>query len=273
MAEDHQEQSPANPESDQAQEKVGFFRSVALRLKELFLLLVDRLLKGLKAFFSSRAWKIMLLVFEVVVVFIMITRGAQVVLKTYDGFFTRVFAGVFELIDTAGDTTAVEETADAFGGVTSLFMVSTIRSAFYSFYGELLKQGHPLLKVIMIIKAILLVVLMGALIYRIFIQSFGVRNSFRSLLLMFKLFLSSLFLLGGTTSILMSFSGSIAYDQSLLAYIFSFGDMFDIQVLKEAFLGNKLIVILLFYLLARDNVFYYLDYKLPALVPQKPSKS
>ena len=170
------------------------------------------------------------IVVELIALFFLVVRGTQVVSGNFDRFF-------FQLIN---------DFENGLSELGNLFMSEEIVEFWYQFYYMIVNQGHPLLKVGLIVKGLFLVIIFAVLVFELFF--FNLKSRTIWLLLMpFKLFIIYMFLLSGGAFSLTLFDPDT---------IWEFGGLFSLHQAKIGFLQSKLIIFVVFVISAREILLY-----------------
>jgi len=126
--------------------------------------------------------------------------------------------------------------------IAETFFTDWFIIAWKKFVNELKNQPHPLLKILLILKALALTITMGLTFGYYFVKCKAEAGMIK-LLVPLKLIIVLQFLIYGCFQIYSNFDSLIVYD---------FGGMFNPQVIREEFIKNKLAIITTAMLIMRD---------------------
>lgn len=210
--------------------KINIDEKIAIMLTSIFSGLINILKKIFTHPLVILQLKIGKIVIELIALFFLVVRGTQVVSGNFDRFF-------FQLIN---------DFESGLGELGNLFVSEEIVGFWYQFYYMIIHQAHPLLKVGLIVKALLLAIIFAVLIFELFF--FNLKNKAIWLIFMpFKLFIIYMFLLSGGAFSLTLFDPDI---------IWEFGGLFTLQQAKIGFLQSKLVIFVVFIIAAREILMY-----------------
>ncbi len=197
------------------------------RPKLSFTPLVDAIKSLVASPFIKMGAKLAIIYIEVLSAFIRIARGAPAVEGIFDQFFKNFFGTILD-----GN---FHETINGMEKVHRLLLFQFYGESFGKFVDILNDQTHPVLKIILLIKAVLLLAVMAAVLFHIFNQTLKHRNM-GFLFTGIKLFMMFAYITCGASVILSSFDSD---------KVLEFGGMYSVPNLKPAMLEHKLLIIVL----------------------------
>jgi len=193
---------------------------------------VDSLMRFIKDIAASPfvviTFKYFQFYFLLLITLIFIVRGSEEVNRIFDLYFKSFFSDLI--------STQFKGVIDDLKDSPSLFMVGLYSKLFSAFIDNLIEQPNPLLKILMIGKALLVLLLAMGIIYQVFYQSIKYRNV-SVILMIIKLYVIFVFVSIGSFHVIKSIDSSSFWD---------LGQMFVRDVFKDAFLKHKLVNILVF---------------------------
>lgn len=216
--------------------------------------------------FRSKPANLLYMIFEIYLVLIIVTKAAFLISTTFDAYFSGLFDRLFSnmvnisVIDyTLGESESMfPENLDVIKKQTSLkslLMWEHIKNYGLLYLKNIANQDHALLKITLFLKGILIFTLIGVPIFQVLVQNVNdflkntTRRVLRLVVLVFKLLAIGSFLLMGAFNYMALLDPDRVWE---LAGIFSFNDV------RDCFLQNKLLILLIFLITASDIVVYYM---------------